>query len=393
MMKAILRLMNYNSIFLKYLYISFFLFIYSYNSWSQQSESNREYVENKTNELTNDSSYWDNDAVIYFGANRTALYNWSAGGMNYLEFHGLTDLWFDYRHNKFHWNNFIGMSFGIMKSSYGNFANTPWWKNDDRLEMTSKFSRRTPHLWDYSFLFNFRTQFTFGYYTEDDMLNQNYMDNFFAPVYPITGFGFDIHANDYLTAYLSPITIKSTIVLDDSLSQVGVFGVNAGQNFRSEAGMYVNLLYRHDSLFHNKKLSLMTDLSLFSNYLNKPGNIDITWEQLITYKFSKYFSITFSGYLIYDHDIKIPRYQSDGITPIYLTRSNDQLDPITGDNHYFFDYDNPNANNYVVNYVSNDTNGDGLFTDPGEYEGWKIIKTGAATQFMEFWMIGLSFTF
>ena len=96
-------------------------------------------------------------------------------------------------------------------------------------------------------------------------MNQNYMDNFFAPVYPITGFGFDIHANDYLTAYLSPITIKSTIVLDDSLSQVGVFGVNAGEKFRSEAGMYVNLLYRHDSLFHNKKLSLMTDLSLFSN--------------------------------------------------------------------------------------------------------------------------------
>ena len=138
--------MNYNRIFLKYLYISFFLFIYSYDSCSQQSESNREYVKNKTNELTNDSSYWDNNAVIYFGANRTALYNWSAGGMNYLEFHGLADLWFDYRHNKFHWNNFIGMSFGIMKSSYGNFASTPWWKNDDRLEMTSKFSRRTKYL-------------------------------------------------------------------------------------------------------------------------------------------------------------------------------------------------------------------------------------------------------
>ena len=267
--------MNHNKILLNCFHISIFLFIYISNSWSQQSESNREYVENKTNELTNDSSYWDNNAVIYFGANRTALYNWSAGGMNYLEFHGLADLWFDYRHNKFHWNNFIGMSFGIMKSSYGNFANTPWWKNDDRLEMTSKFSRRTPHLWDYSFLFNFRTQFTYGYFTEDDMMNQNYMDNFFAPVYPITGFGFDIHANDYLTAYLSPITVKSTIVLDDSLSQVGVFGVNPGQKFRSEAGMYVNLLYRHDSLFHNKKLSLMTDLSLFSNYLNKPGNIDI----------------------------------------------------------------------------------------------------------------------
>ena len=78
----------------------------------------------------------------------------------------------------------------------------------------------------------------------------------------------------------------------------------------------------------------MTDLSLFSNYLNKPGNIDVTCKQLITYKFSKYFSVTFSGYLIYDR-IKIPRYQSDGVTPIYLT-SHGQLDPITGDNNYFW---------------------------------------------------------
>ena len=136
--------------------------------------------------------------------------------------------------------------------------------------MTSKFSRRTPHLWDYSFLFNFRTQFTYGYYTEEDMQNQNYMDNFFAPVYPITGFGFDIHANDYLTAYLSPITIKSTIVLDDSLSQVGVFGVNAGQKFRSEAGMYVNLLYRHDSLFRAYTIN-----SVSYTHLTLPTTIEV----------------------------------------------------------------------------------------------------------------------
>ncbi len=388
-----MTLINNKEKILRYLNFTVFLLICSSHFFSQKSENNKEYVENKTYELTNDSIYWDNNAVIYFGANRTALYNWSAGGMNYLELHGLADLWFDYRHNKFHWNNFIGMSFGIMKSSYGNFSNTPWWKNDDRLEMTSKFSRRTPHLWDYSILFNFRTQFTYGYFTEEDMLNKNYMDNFFAPVYPITGFGFDYHANNYLTAYFSPLTIKSTIVLDDSLSRVGVFGLKPGQKFRNEAGTYVNFLFRHDSLFHNKKLSLMTDLSLFSNYLNKPGNIDVTWEQLITYKFTKYFSVTFSGYLIYDHDIKIPRYQSDGITPIFLTRANGETDPITGDNHYFFDYNNPNANNYVVSYVSKDSNGDGYFSDPGEYEGWKIIKTGAATQFMEFWMIGFSFTF
>ena len=333
---------------------------------AQHGENNQEYVENKTIELTNDSSYWENASVIYFGANRTGLYNWAAGGMNSLEFHGLADMWFDYRHNKFHWNNFIGMSFGIMKSSYGTFNSTPWWKNDDRLEMTSKFSRRTPHIWDYSILFNFRTQFTYGYFTEDDMNNRNYMDNFLSPIYPILGAGFDIHANEYLTAYISPLTSKSTIVLDDSLSQVGVFGVDAGQKFRIEAGFYANILFRHDSLFNNKNLSFMSDLSVFSNYLNQPGNIDITWEQLITYRISKYFSLTFSGYMIYDHDIMIPRYENDGFTPIYMQRQ---------DGSYYNYYGDDYGNNFYL-----------------DEEGF-VIKSGAALQFMDYWLLGLSFTF
>ena len=62
---------------------------------------------NKELELTNDSSYWDNHSEVYLGLNRVHLYNWAAGGMNFMELHGLANLRFDYRHNKFHWNNFI----------------------------------------------------------------------------------------------------------------------------------------------------------------------------------------------------------------------------------------------------------------------------------------------
>ena len=48
-----------------------------------------------------------------------------------MEIHGLADIWLDYRHNKFHWNNFIGLSLGVLKSSYGNSG--IWLKNDDRI--------------------------------------------------------------------------------------------------------------------------------------------------------------------------------------------------------------------------------------------------------------------
>ena len=360
-----------------------FLIIIIYQSfYSQHSEENIDYIKQKEIELTNDSSYWDNHCILYFGFNRVGLYNWAAGGMNFMELHGLANMRFDYRHNKFHWNNFINLQLGVIKSGYGNQG--IWLKNDDLIELRSKFSRRTKHLWDYSFLIDIRSQFTYGYYTEYDRLNNFYMDNFLSPIYPIFAFGFDYHASNNLTIDVSPFTAKSTIVLDDSLSRIGVFGLEPNEKYRYEAGLYMNLLYSHDSLFGIKNLHFMTDVTVFGNYLDSPGNIDLTCEVLASYHLNDFLSLTFQGYLIYDDDIKIPRYEADGMTPIYLTRRDNQLDPITGDNHYFIDYNdyqnNPSNYSYNLDYVSNGIE-DG-FIDPGDYEGYKIIKTGAALQFL-----------
>jgi hypothetical protein len=363
-----------------------------------QSQENIEYMEQKEIELTNDSSYWDNHSVFYLGFNRLKLYNWAAGGMNYSELHGLANLRFDYRHNKFHWNNFINVQFGVIKSSYGNDG--LWLKNDDVIELRSKFSRRTNHLWDYTFLIDVRTQFTYGYYTEIDRVNNNYMDNFLSPIYPIFGLGLDYHASNHLTVDVSPFTAKSTIVKDDSLSKIGVFGLQPGENLRTEAGLYLNLLYTHDSIFNIKNLHFMSDITLFGNYLESPGNIDFVAEFITSYHFNNFFknkesgfSLTFQGWLIYDHDIKIPQYNKNGIDPVYLTRPEGQLDPVTGDNHYFFDYNDPNALKYNIGYVENGIEDGFLDPDQGDYQGYKVIKTGAALQFMEYWMLGLSFTF
>ena len=360
-------------------------------SLAQNSQENIDYIEQKEMELTNDSSYWDNHSVFYFGFNRLRLYNWAAGGMNYSEIHGLANLRFDYRHNKFHWNNFLNVQFGVIKSSFGNDG--LWLKNDDVIELRSKFSRRTNHLWDYSFLIDVRTQFTYGYYTEIDRANNNYMDNFLSPIYPIAGFGLDYHASNHLTVDVSPFTVKSTIVKDDSLSKIGVFGLQPGENFRTEAGLYVNLLYTHDSIFGIKNLHFMSDITLFGNYLESPGNIDLVAEFLTSYHLNDFFSLTFQGWLIYDHDIKIPQYNKNGIDPVYLTRPEGQLDPVTGDNHYFFNLNDVDALNYNIGYVENGIEDGFIEPDQGDYQGYKVIKTGAALQFMEYWMFGLSFTF
>ena len=386
--------MFYNTFKFCFLFILTFLLDFNY---AQNNDENANYIINKELELTNDSSYWDNHSEVYLGLNRVHLYNWAAGGMNFMELHGLANLRFDYRHNKFHWNNFINIQFGVFKQGYGDEG--VWLKNDDLIQVRTKFARRTNHLWDYTFLVDVRTQFDYGYYTEWDRKARNYMDNFLSPIYPIFGLGLDFHVSNRLTVDVSPLTVKNTIVLDDSLSRVGVFGLDAGEKIRTEAGLYLNLLYTHDSLFNIKNLHFMSDVTLFGNYLEEPGNIDVTCEFLLSYSINKFFSVTFQSYLIYDHDINIPRYNSD-LTPVYLERPAGEVDPRIGGNHYFVEYneyyadpgfdwsgDGTNSVNYI-GYTDFDVDGDG-FTD----NGFKIVKSGPTLQFLEYWMIGLSFSF
>jgi len=54
-----------------------------------------------------------------------------------------------------------------------------------------------------------------------------------------------------------------------------------------------------------QNVSFTTKIDLFSNYLNNPQNIDISWETLIALKVNKYISVSLNTHLLYDDDIKI----------------------------------------------------------------------------------------
>ena len=256
-----------------------------------------------------------------------------------------------FKHKKVSWVNQLTLSYGIIRNGFGD--SIPWIKNDDRIELTSKFGRKTSYKWDYSILFNFRTQFDEGYNTPNDFNTNNYFSKFFSPAYPLLALGFDYKKEQEISCFLSPATLKSTIVLDPFLYEQGVFGVETGKKIRLEAGGYLNLNYRKNNLLGLTDLNFKTNLALFSNYIEQPENIDITWETLISYKFKKLFSVTFSSYLVYDHDTKLLRYNRDG-TPVYL------------------------LNNQGQAYV--------------DENGSQIQKRGAITQFKEVLALGLMFS-
>jgi len=61
-----------------------------------------------------------------------------------------------------------------------------------------------------------------------------------------------------------------------------------------------------------KNVGFTTKLDLFSNYLKKPQNIDVTWEMLLTLKVNKYISVNLSTTLLYDDDTQIPLVDRNG---------------------------------------------------------------------------------
>ena len=64
-----------------------------------------------------------------------------------------------------------------------------------------------------------------------------------------------------------------------------------------------------------ENISYQTNLGLFSNYANKPQNMDINWDNLLNMKVNKYISASITTSLIYDDDVNITISKDDGSTP------------------------------------------------------------------------------
>ena len=241
-----------------------------------------------------DTSAWTKGGIISLNFTQLSLYQWSAGGDRSVSGAGLLSLFANYKGANSAWENSLDMGYGLIRQ--GDETR----KSNDRLEFNSKYGQKASEKWFYSALLNFRTQFAKGYnYPSPEVIS-----NLFTPAYLTGSLGMDYKPSDKFSLFLSPITGKTTFVLDDSISARGNFGVPAGEKFRAELGGFAKISYK-TALMENVDFS--TKLDLFSNYIKNPQNIDVNWEILITMKINEYLAATLNTLIIYDDDVNVPR--------------------------------------------------------------------------------------
>ena len=246
--------------------------------------------------------YWKTGGVFSLNVAQSYFSKWAAGGQESVALNGLINLSASYSKDKNAWDNTLTLAYGKM-----NQKTTGWVKTDDKIDLLSKYGRQASKAWYYSALLSFKSQMAAGYNYPN---KTDIISNLFSPAYMLLALGMDYKPVPSFSAFISPLTAKTTFVVDDALSAAGAFGVDPGKKFRGEFGAYANLLYKKDEIIKN--VNFQSKLDLFTNYLHNPQNIDVSWENLIIMKVNKFISATVTTNLLYDDDILINFTDEDG---------------------------------------------------------------------------------
>jgi hypothetical protein len=244
---------------------------------------------------------WKTGGVGALTFSQVSLYQWTAGGEPSLSGAALLNLFANYNDGKLSWENFLDLGYGLIRQGRDDDAVTK--KTNDRIEFSSQFGMKASKNLYYSGLLNFRSQFTEGYNYPND---EDVISDFFAPAYLTISVGMDYKPNDNFNFFIAPVAGKFTFVMNDSLSAKGDFGVTPGEKFRAELGAVAKVAYMIEVM---ENVNLTTKVDFFTNYLDKPQNIDINFELLLAMKINEFLSATLSVMAIYDDDVNL--LQSD----------------------------------------------------------------------------------
>lgn len=240
--------------------------------------------------------YWKKGGFASLMFNQVSLSNWVAGGENALSTTALFNIYANYKKDKIAWDNSLDLGYGLLKSEGKSLR-----KNEDKIDLLSKLGYQAFGKFYYSALFNYRTQFDKGFnYPNDSVV----VSRFNAPAYLSISLGIDYKPTDYLSVFFSPATGKFTLVLDEALSNAGMYGVKPGKKVRGEFGAALNAKFQKDVITN---VNILSKLILFNNYSDKDksnrANIDVNWEVMINLKASKYLTTSIFTNLIYDQNI------------------------------------------------------------------------------------------
>lgn len=255
--------------------------------------------------------FWDKGGNFNLSVQQVGLSNWSAGGASTFAFNTGLTMYANYKKNEKIWDTKLTVNYGFNRQSDRAY---PVRKTNDNFTFISKYGRELSESLYLSTQIDAWTQLLEGHRyfrpAGAERESRNRISDLVSPGYiqSSTGLNYqkEMKNKGKFSAIISPFSGRFTIVLDDSLSMAGAFGVIPGENVRAEAG--VSLTTAIDAqLMEN--IRWKADLNLFSNY-ERFGNMAVKMNSVFAMKVNRYITTRIETILIYDESVLIQ--QEDG---------------------------------------------------------------------------------
>jgi len=251
------------------------------------------------------SKDWKIKGINQLNFNQISFSNWQAGGTPSISLGALTKWYANYKKDKISWDNNINLLFGVYKEKGERLK-----KSDDLIDLNSIFGYKAAGKWEYSVLFNFRSQFAEGVDSDYDTIK---VSNFMAPGYLTLSPAMRWRPNDWFYILVSPATVKSTFVMDQDLANIGAFGVDPaeidtvtgqviseGSNINFRVGAFAEVYFGKEVV---KGLSIESKINAFYSYNNREGleafDADINWENFVNYNFNDWIAMSLFVHFVY----------------------------------------------------------------------------------------------
>jgi hypothetical protein len=227
---------------------------------------------------------WKVHGRFAFVFNQSSFSNWASGGENTVAGNLNVNYDFNYKKKNINWDTRLISSYGMSHLSEKGLR-----KTDDRLELNTLLGIKTSKYWFFSFIGNFKTQYSKGYdYKKEPKV---LVSELFSPAYLTFGPGMLWKKSDELHFNIAPATARYTFV-NDFFS--GKFGVDKGNNTAFSLGFNFSGYYKF-TLMENVEMENV--LTVYTDYLANVGNFDVDYQTNIRFKVNKYLKmyLTFQG--------------------------------------------------------------------------------------------------
>ena len=229
---------------------------------------------------------WKTGGVVSVNFSQAAYSSgWAEGIDNSMAVNSLVNVFANFSDGINIWENTLELGYGFLKQGNADLV-----KSEDKIDLTSKYGRKAFGNWYYAGLFNFKSQITPTYHLNNS--DSAVISEFLSPGIILGAAGMDWEVTPELNIFISPIAYRAVIMNDIDTD--------------SNIGGYLRVIYKKE-IFTN--INYESKFEIFSNYQEdkitnqKPGNLDIYWNNLISMKVNEYLSANITFDMFHDDNL------------------------------------------------------------------------------------------